>query len=693
MATLEKIRKRAGLLVAVLGIALLAFIVGDLFNIGSAFGRDKQAKMIIVNGEAVSREAYQQMVDEMTHIQEKYSGRTLSGEEESYRVRQNVYQMLVDAELVKEQSEKVGLTVTDDEVSDMLFGVEPGAFIQNYPAFVNPQTGRFDRNLLMRFVQAGDSIAEINSEWRFIKIMAQQQRRQEKYSTLLTKAIGPNSLEAKFNFEAGKTSADFAYVLKPYRSIADSTIEVTKNDLNALYKERKQRYKQEESRGVKYITFDITPSEEDYQQEETRIANLKDQFEKASTTNEIEDVVGIISGNKFVNAFISTKRLTPSVKAFTDSAKIGEVKGPYLEGDTYKMLKLIGRTVAPDSIQIQQIMFPLSEDPRATAFVDSILNVLNGGKDFTEVSRSLGVESAPIWATEDQLMNLGETFKNECFSLPTKKVTKLKSNNGIHLLVVNERTQPVSKIKIAEIDNTVIASSKTHNNLYNQATEFITYNTTLDQFEKGAKEKGYSVSPIVYVYPNDLTVGNVRRSREAVRWVFTNSPGKIKFFECEDKIIIIAIESNIKEGFSPESMVENELKAEILNNKKAEKIIAEFKSKPATSLEAYSQSFGINIDTAKFVSFNTGPIRGIGMEPVLEALAPIASIDKLSEPTKGNNGVYIFKVYNKTENPTPFDAKAQIETMKRTYTYRVPSMAMKALRDKATIEDHRIIFY
>lgn len=693
MATLEKIRGRAGLLVAVLGIALLAFIVGDLFNIGSAFGRDAQEKMIIINGEAVSYMTYQQMVDEMTKIQEKYSGRSLNSEEDAYQVRQSIYQMLVDAEIIREQSERVGLTVTDNEVSDMFFGPEQSQFVQSYPAFVNPQTGRFDKTQLMNFARYSDSVPEINAEWKFVKVMAQRQRAQEKYNTLLAKALEPNSLDVKFNFEAGQTSADFAYVVKQYSSIPDSTIEISKKEISALYKERKHRYKQEESRGVKYITLDIAPSEEDYKMEEARIAELKEQFEKASTIEDIEYVVGAITGNRFVNAFVSEKRLAPQVKTFAETAAIGDVKGPYLDSDTYKMLKLVDRTTAPDSIQIQQIMFPLNDDPRMTAFVDSIEKEITGGKDFSEVAMSIGADASPIWVTESQLIDLGENFKDEAFALPVKKVSKIKSNNGLHLMVITEKTSPVAKVKIAEIDNAVIASSKTRNALYNQATEFVTYNTTLEQFDKGAADKGYMLSPVTYLYPNDLTVGNVRRSREVVRWAFNEKPGKIKFFECEDKIIIIAIESNIKEGYSPESMIENELKAEILNDKKAEMIIADMRSKSATTLDAYAKAFDLSVDTAQFVSFNTGPIRGIGMEPVLEALAPVASVDKISEPVKGNNGVYVFKVYNKATNPTAFDAKAQLETMKRTFMYRVPSMAMRVLRDKADIEDNRFKFY
>ncbi len=693
MATLEKIRGKAGLLVAVLGVALLAFIVGDLFNIGNAFGRDKQEKMIIINGESVSREKYQQMVDEMTHIQEKYSGRSFNGEEEAYQVRQNIYEMLVSSELIREQSERIGLTVTDDEVSDMLFGKEVSSFIQGYPAFTNPQTGRFDRNYLMRFAQLSDSTAEINAEWRFLTIMTKQQRMQEKYGSLLTKALEPNSLDAKFAFESAKTSADFEYVVQPYSSIADSTIQISKNEINALYKERKNRYKQEDSRGVKYITLDIAPSEEDYKQEEARVAELKDQFEKASTINEIEDVVSSISGNKFINAFTSEKRLAPQVKSFVETAVIGDVKGPYLDGDTYKMLKYVDKTVAPDSIQIQQIMFPLVEDPKMTEFIDSISKELSNGKNFAEVATTLGVSPEPLWVTESQLVDLGEDFKKECFALPVNKVTQLKSNNGLHLLIVTQKTQPVAKVKVAEIDNTVIASSKTRNDLYNEANQFITYNTTLEKFDAGAKEKGYNISPIVYLYANDLSIGNVRRSREVVRWAFTNKPGKIKFFECEDKIVLAAIENEVKEGYSPEKMVEEELKAEILNNKKAEKIIADMKAKSLTTLPAYSQAFGLSVDTAKFVSFSTGAITGIGIEPMLDAMAPLAAIDKVSEPIKGDNGVYVIKVYNKTTNPSPFEANSQMEMMKRSTAYRIPTWAMKVLKDKADIEDNRIIFY
>ncbi|MCD7974075.1 MAG: SurA N-terminal domain-containing protein [Candidatus Azobacteroides sp.] len=695
MATLEKIRGKAGLLVVVLGIALLAFIVGDLFNIGSAFGRDAQEKMITVNGETISRERYQDEVDRFTKIREQYSGRTFSGEEESYQIRQNVFEMLISSELIRAQAEKAGLTVSDAEVSDMIFGREVSQFIQSYPGFVNPQTGTFDRNMLMQFAIYSDSIPQLQDEWRFVKIMTKEQRLQEKYNALLSKALAPNTLDAKFNFESTLTSADFAYVFQSYASIPDSVIEVTKKDLKNLYNERKQRYKQnEDSRAVKYITLDINPSDEDYAAEEKAILDVKKPLEDATTTEEVADAVGMIAGNRFVNAFVSVNSLAPRIKSFVDTARIGTVVGPYLEGNTYKMIKYVDRTVAPDSVSFYQLGFPASDNAEMISFIDSLMNEVKGGKEMDEIARNFGSSSPLLSLTEVQLLNeFGEKFKDEIYTLPLNDARKVNSDNGIHIVVVTKKSQPVEKVKVAEVENAVYASSKTRNAIYNEANQFVTYNTDLKKFEEGAAEKGYVVSPTVYLSPNDLTIGNVRRSRDVVRWAFNADPGKVKFFEGEDKIVIAALEAKVDKGYRPEALVEEELKREVINNKKAEKIIADMKSKSASTLEAYAQALALKVDTAKFVNFNTGSITGIGMEPVLEALAPIAPEGKISDPVKGNNGVYIFQVYNKTDKTIEFNPESEIAGVKRTNIYRIPTQAMKALRDKAKIEDNRILFY
>lgn len=695
MATLEKIRGNAGLLVAVLGIALLAFIVGDLFNIGSAFGRDAQDKMIVINGEAISHQRYEAEIEMFKNIQEQYSGRSLSSDEDVYQLRQYIYDMLVRGELINAQSEKVGLTVSDQEVSDLIFGKEPSPFVQSYPAFMNRQTGTFDRAALMAFATYADSLENVNNEWRFVKISVRDQRLQEKYGMLLTKALAPNSLDAKFNFESAKTSADFAYVTQSYVSIPDSLIEVTKKDLKNLYSENKNRYKQpEKSRGVKYIALDVAPTEEDFANEEKVIADAKAIFEKASTVEEIDDAVKSIQGNRFINAFVSKSGLASNLKAFVDTANVNSVAGPYLEGNVYKMVKLAGKTVASDTIVFRQIGFPLTDNVEMVTMMDSVMNEIKNGKDIDEIAKSFGSSAPVLTVTQKQLVSeFDAKFKDEIFALPTNQVAKLQSKNGIHLIVVTRKSAPVEMVKIAEINNPVYASTKTTSALYNEANQFVTYNNTLEKFEKAAEEKGYVVHPTVYLNQSDQTIGGVRRSRDVVRWAFENKPGDVKFFECEDKIVIAVIENKIDKGYRPEELVEKELRLEVLNNKKAEKIIADWKAKSLTSLGAYTQEFGLKVDTAKFVSFNTGSITGIGMEPVLEALTPIASENQLSEPVKGNNGVYIYNVYNKTTKPAEFDAKTEMDNLKRNSAYRVPNQALRVLMEKAEIEDNRILFY
>ena len=694
MATLEKIRGKAGLLVVVLGIALLAFIVGDLFNIGSAFGRDAQEKMIVVNGETVSHAQFQQEVDLFTAMREKYSGQKLNGDEETYQIRQYIFESLVNSELISKESEKIGLTVSDEELSDLIFGKVPSPVISSYPAFMNPQTQTFDKNALMEFYHysENDSFPQVKAEWRFLKIMIKDQQLQNKYTNLVAKTLTPNSLDAKFAFESAKVSADFAYVRQNYTSIPDSTIEVTAKEIKALYNERKNRFKQpEDARGIRYITLNINPSEEDYAAGEKDLADVKDTLQKASTIEAIADVVNMIPGNKFVDAFVAEAGLTPKLKAFADSAHVGTVVGPYLDGSAYKMLKMVAKTTASDTIHFYQLGFPLTESPEMRTLLDSITNEVKGGKTMDEIAQSFGSSSPLQSMTELQLVSqFGIEFKDACFNLSLNQVSEIKSTGALHLVTVTRKSAPVAKVKIAEIDNQVYAGNVTTNKYYNDANQFITYNTTLEKFEAGAKEKGYMLSPITYVRPNDLTVGNTKRTRDVVRWAFNNDPGSVKFFEAEDQIIMAIIESKVKKGYASEAMVENELKREILNDKKAEQIIAKIKSASANSLEDYAKALVASVDTTRFVNFGMGSISGIGMEPKLEALAPVMDENKISEPIKGNNGVYLIKVYNKTTSSAEFDAKMEKEKLQRNSRFM---NYLQVLKDKAKIEDNRSFFY
>ena len=301
MATLEKIRSKAGLLVLVVGVALFAFIIGDFLNSGSTYFRQSQEQVAEINGQVIHIQDYQSLIDEMTEMYKMQTGQTSLPDEYQAQIRQNVFNTMVQDIVLGEETEKIGMAVSPEELFDMVQGENISPLIQQMPMFVNQQTGAFDRNALLQFLKTieDDNIATLPLDqqeqilkarnfWLFWEKNIKRQRLEQKYTTLLAKAVGANKLDAKESFDENAKNADIVYTMQSYTTIPDSTIEVSKSEIEKLYNERKEMFKQKETKVVKYVSVDIRPSQEDYNDVQKDIESLKEEF---TTSANVADIV------------------------------------------------------------------------------------------------------------------------------------------------------------------------------------------------------------------------------------------------------------------------------------------------------------------------------------------------------------------------------------------------------------------
>lgn len=711
MATLEKIRNKAGLLVIVVGLALFAFIIGDFLNSGSTYFRQTQEKVIVVNGEKVDIQQYQALIDEMTEVYKMQTGNNNLPDEYHNQIRQSVYDGLVQEIVLNGEMEKLGMTVGPDELFDMVQGENISPMLQQNPMFANPQTGMFDKTALLNFLKMIDNqnlngmpaeqrgqLLQAQNMWLFWEKNIKRQRAEQKYTSLLTKAVVANKLDAKYAFDANAESSDMVYTMQSYSSIPDSTITVSKGELEKLYNQRKENYKQPESRLVRYIAVDINPSQEDYNKAQKEIESLKSEL--ASSIN-VADVVNENSEVPYVDAFYAETALDPEMKQFATTAEVGDVHGPVFENDTYRMFKLVDKTVAADSVKASHIMIAGLPETRMNELADSLMTVLKGGADFAELAKEFSVDRTSEnggelgWMTEAvALRALNEEFKNALFNNPVNEISLVKSLYGVHLVKATEKTKEVTKYKMASIDMTVTPSSATYSDIYNKLNQFISTNNSLAKLEENAKEAGYTIRTNTTITANDNTLGTIRNTRQVVRWAFQNEKGKISdIFEADNKFIVAAVEGSIAEGYRPLSFVENSLRSEILAEKKGEKIVADLKSKGLTSLNAYADAMGGRVDTVKFVTFDTRRISGIGVEPKMNGIVPFVAQNQLTGPVAGNNGVYVFNVYGRNKENAGFNEEEQIKTLEAALVNSVGYGALQTLINRSEIEDNRIRFY
>ena len=711
MATLEKIRSKAGLLVLVVGLALFAFIIGDFLNSGSTYFRQSQEKVAEVDGEVIKIQDYQNRVDEMTEMYKMQSGSASLPEEYQTQIRQSVFDGMVQEIVLDNATSKLGLTVSPEELFDMVQGENISPMIQQMQMFVNPQTGAFDKTALLNFLKTidDDNIANYPADqqaqlmqarqfWMFWEKNIKRQRLEQKYTTLLSKAVSANKLDAKDAFDGSAVSSDIVYAMQSYATIPDSTVQVSKSEIEKLYNQRKELFKQK-GKAIKYIAVDIRPSKEDYDKASAEIESLKSEL---ASTDRVADLVTENSEIPYLDAFFAENALDAEMKQFVKTANVGDVYGPVFENDKYRMFKLVDKTVAPDSVKVSHIMLANTGDEAAIkAKADSLLNVLKKGGDFAELAREFSADQAAEkggelgWFTEaTALRGVNEDFKKAVFSTPVNDYSIVKSLYGTHIVKVTEKTANVDKYKVADIDMTVSPSTKTYGNIYNELNQFISKNHDMNKLDDAAKEAGYNLLSNVTVTANDQLLGSIKNSRPVVRWAFQNKKGDIsEIFECDDKFVIAAIQGTLPEGYRSVESVTPMLKSELVAQKKGEKISQDLAAKNLTSVDAYAQAMNSSVDSVKFVSFATRRIAGIGVEPKLNAMVSLAQEGQLSAPVAGNNGVYVFKVYGQNKDAKDYDEAAEVKTLDASNAYRFGFQAIQSLVNKADVEDNRIRFY
>ncbi|MGL4411968.1 MAG: SurA N-terminal domain-containing protein [Bacteroidales bacterium] len=710
MSALEQIRNRAGLLVGVIGLALFAFIIGDFLNSGSTFFRSAQDKVVVVNGTKITTDEFNARVQELTEVYQIQMGQQNLGEDYQRQINQAIFEGIVRENIMGAEFKKLGITVSKDELADLLQGNNISPMIQQIPIFRNPQTGEFDRTILINFLKTiNDSdlskygeegaaqIADLKKYWLFWEKTVAEQRLEEKYNTLLSKAMVANSVSAKFAYDNEKVNADFAYTVKSYSSIPDSAVSVSNSDYKKAYDKYKERFKQDESRSVKYLAVAITPSEQDFADVNKRMQEIHDELLDSSSAAEI---VRENSDVPFIDAYIAVRSLPAATQSFVSAAKVGEVSSINMEGNTYSVSKLIDRKMAADSMKVRHIMLA-GEATQVATLADSLRNALSKGANFSEMAAKFSVDEAGQsggelgWMTEATALQMaGDEFTKAASNASIGQTVVAKTLYGTHLIQVTERTRPVEKVKLAVVEMAVTPSSRTSSNIYNSLNEYIAVNRTIESFEKNAIEKGYNILSNTSLNGSEYQLGTVRQARQAIRWAFNASKGEVSnIFECDNNFVVVALDGIVSKGYTPMETVKPYLQAEVINAKKAEKIMADLKGKSAASLQDYAQAMGGRIDTAKLVNFNTRRITGIGEEPKLVALAPATEVGKTTSPIEGKNGVYVINVINKTDSEKAFDVNAEKQALQANNSYRMMYQTFNVLRSKADVEDFRIKFY
>ena len=694
MATLEKIRSKAALLVAIIGLALLAFIIGDFLNSGQSFFMMNQNKVATVNGDAIGVEEYQERVNARTEqMQSMYqqSGMTMP-DGMSANIQMEVYNQMVNEQLLASELEAVGLAVSDAELQDMLTGNNIHAEIVR--AFTDPATGAFDRQAFDNYLSVVfnpeengytdpsqlQQIAVQRQAWLEMEAQIRQSRAYEKFATLLAATMAPNKIDAEMAYAAQTRSVDVAYAMQPYTTIADSTIEVSKSDLKAEYDNIKARYEMPETRTIRYISVDVTPSKDDYAKVEEQIGMLKDVF---ATTDDIATVVDNNSDVPYEDVYVAVSAMPTEMKAFVEGAKVGDATEPAFANDTYTMYRLMGTKTAPDSITVQIASFPMGDNS-----IDSVYNAVVAGAEF---GADVNVMNDFV-VTEDMYAGLGRNFVADVFAAGNGYF-KTSSLGGVqHIAKVVKRSTPVAKAKVATLTIAVVPSVDTETELYNNLSSYVAKYNTVDQFADSAFVAGYTTVP-AECQAEQTSVSGIQNSRQIIHWAFNAKKGEVsEIYEIDDRYVVAMLEKVTKEGYRPMEELENLLNTTVRRNKKSQAIAQQLSAVSPATIEAYAQAMNTKVDTVKFVSVASPSIAGLGYEPVVAGAASGLEMGETSAPVAGNRGVYVLQVVNENAASRPYNEQAEMNRLEQQYM-SVANQFIEVLKEKADIENTLVRFF
>lgn len=712
MATLQNIRSKGPLLVIVIGLALFAFIAGDAWKVLQPHQSQEVGE---VNGESLSAQEYQALVEEYTEVVKFSQGVNALNDDQTNRIKDEVWRSYVNNKLIEAEAKKLGLTVTKGEIQAIIdAGVHP--ILQQTP-FRNPQTGAFDKDMLKKFLvdyakmgqnqlpaQYAEYYTSMFKFWTFVEKTLKQSRLQEKYQALVAKALFSNPVEAEVAFNGRVEQSDLLLAAIPYSSVADSLVSVKESDLKAAYDKKKEQFKQMvETRNVKYIDVQVTASPEDkatiQQEVEEYTAQLND--EPADYTTFIRSTG---SETPYVDLFYTARALPSDVVARLDSVAVGGVYGPYYNAadNTINSFKKLAVASLADSIEFRQIQVMAEDADKTKTLADSIFNAIKGGADFAELAKKYGQTGEKNWISSANYEGAqvdGDNLKyiTAVTSLPVNELSNLALAQANVILQVTAKKAVKDKYKVAVVKRPVEFSKQTYSKAYNDFSQFIATNNTLDKMVANAEDAGYRLLDNPELYSSEYGIGGVRGTKDALRWAFSAKVGEVSgLYECgeSDRMLVVAVAGITPEGYRPLAMVQDQLRAEVVRDKKAEKIMADMKAAGAASFDQYKNLPNAVSDSIKHVTF-AAPAYIASLrssEPLVSAYASIAETNKLSAPIKGNAGVIVLQPYAKEKLEESFDKDAE-QTNLASMHARMASQFINDLYLKGNVKDKRYLFF
>lgn len=703
MAAIEKIRKHSKLLIVIIGVALLAFVLEDLFQ---SMGRSRENIILVVDGDKIP---YQDFEDQVDKTLENYkSNGTNVTSEQTIAIRNNTLEQMIEDNLMTKEYEAAGINVSAEELYDQFTGENPHQWVaQSFPG----ADGGVDREMVNNYLQNLNNLPlEYRSRWADFERSVKQDRLQNKFNNLLKASyFVPSQLAAKY-YANKNTKASADIVALRYNNIADSTVVVTDKDTKAYYEENKYRYETDERRDIEYVVFEVKPSLQDRQDALAYVRDMREEFANA------ENVVNFVNANSdkhYDSTWVGRKDVSQEIesKIFDEGNEAGFVFGPYEEGESFNLVRIVEMQSRPDSLRASHILISYAgaansdatiTKEEAKAKADSLFAVLKGSKDeelFGELAKQFS--SCPSkekggdleWFTDGTMVT---PFNEYVVNNPVGSMDVIETVFGYHVVKVTDKTAAQPKARLAYLQHEITTSTATHQDVLAVASKFAAENKTIDQFNAAIEEQGLTKRSMPRMNAATYQIPGIDNPREIVRWAF-NDKTKLNdvnsFFDLDNVFVVAALTSIVKEGYAPMDIVAEQAKYAIMNKVKGQMAVDKMKAF-GDDVNRMVIELGAEATTVSDITIDSRTLGNFGVEAdIVGTLLGMKEGEQVG-PVAGNTSAFIIKNVKISEPEATSDySNIYSEKVSQFNNKVLNGSVVSALRNKVEIKDNRSKFY
>ncbi len=697
MGLMTFLRNRAGyILIGAIGFAIVAFLLGDAVSAGKPFWAESQRVVGTVDGEDISIEDFGRKV-EQTEAQFRQQYGAANPQMQAMAV-ENVWNTEVAGIVLTKEYNRLGLSISGDELFDLYQGNKPSPLIVQY--FGNPQTGQVDRSAVIGSLKQAQKNAELKAQWNLLEAEIEKQALQQKYANLVKNSVYVTSLEANEEYINRNKLANFNYVTLDYASIADASVKATDADYNDYYAKNKKLFENpSETRTFHYVSFNINPTKADSLAIRKQIDKLAQDLRDTKNDSLF---AAVNSDVKVPFTYMTKGRLDPAVDSAVFALPAGSIYGPVLSGGSYKLAKVVNARFSPDSVKASHILLnpaTLGGVDVATKLADSLKILIQKGGNFAQLAAQYSVDGSKDKGGELGTFSRGQMvpeFENAAFDGQAGDLKIVQSQFGVHLIKIEKQIGSSKVVKLAYIEKNLAPSSKTKEAAYKKATSFLA-EVNGKNFAEAAKKNGYTVAVADKITGSQGYAPGLDTPRPIIKAAFDASKGDVldQVFQMESAYVVAQVTEIRPKGLLPMEAVKKDIEPMVINAVKAKMLTEKMNAalKGASNINQVAQKLGKAVTPVQNVVFANPILPGAAQENKLIGAVFGTAVNKLGGPVDGDRGVYVYAATGFSAPAPLANTYKQKETMALSVGQRSLSAAFQALKDRVKIKDNRVKFY